>query len=221
MSSQVAQYYDLLSPDYDNIAGLPEIWKSPIVIAKKVQLLINKSKTWLDIGIGTGLLQERVKYDSKAIEIYGIDISEKMYAICQQKFPSIKLQQGDFENIDFPHNYFDIITACGAIEFMPNLDNVLLKIKKLLRPKGTFLFTYEPQIIGHKIQGEAIAKTLPRHSKYYVDDFYTYRHSPQHIISMLETSGFKCIDDIEFVAYSKLDTDIICHLIETQKESDD
>jgi Methylase involved in ubiquinone/menaquinone biosynthesis len=51
----------------------------------------------LDIGIGTGnFIAEYIK-DAK--NVYGVDISPKMLEETKKKFPSIKVETGDFNNI--------------------------------------------------------------------------------------------------------------------------
>lgn len=50
----------------------------------------------LDIGIGTGLLEEMI---SEKINVYGIDISEKMMEKIEQKNLKVELSKGLFNKI--------------------------------------------------------------------------------------------------------------------------
>lgn len=65
----------------------------------------------LDIGIGTGLLIEKI---TEYLEIYGIDISEKMMEKAQEKGLPIILSKGDFCRIPFPDKIFDRVISTFA-----------------------------------------------------------------------------------------------------------
>ncbi len=222
MNTPSARYYDSLSEHYDNVTSQPGVWTPPKFMADIISSKIEKGTKLLDVGIGTGQLIEQLRDKIATIEIHGIDVSKKMLDICSIKFPNICLYDGDYVSINIPFDrYFDIITICGALEFIEDLNTVFRKSHSLLFHSGHLVFTYEPQIMGHDIQNEKRSLAIPsdRNSHLSVEEFYTYRHSSGCILNSLKNNGFTLIEDSELVAYKKSGKDIIYHLIVAQKDS--
>lgn len=104
------------------------------------QLCINGQKV-LDVGTGTGVLPRNMyQYGAKWI---GTDISEKQ--IEQAKIlshgMSIDYYVQSTENIDFPDNFFDVITACQCFWYF-NHEQVMPKLFHMLKPGGRVLILY-------------------------------------------------------------------------------
>jgi len=62
----------------------------------------------LDIGSATGYPFIDYLYDKK-IDIYGIDVSEKLINECRKKYPNSNLSVSSAENLSFESNFFDMI----------------------------------------------------------------------------------------------------------------
>jgi|GEM_PF-1896506 len=220
MTKPAARYYDELSLNYDLITSKQGVWVPPEIMAQQIAPLLNDGDKILDIGIGTGQLIGCIKETGKNIQIEGVEISEKMRDICISKYPDIILHHGDILEINLTDiNHFDMITICGALEFIPELDLLLEKCWALLSKSGYLVFTYEPVIIGHKIQGKEKALTVSSYidKNQYLEDFFTYRYHPWQISQKLTEAGFKLQSEIEFIAYKKQEIDIIYHLIIARK----
>ena len=220
MTKPAANYYDLLSVTYDPVTSKLGAWTTPEIMAQQIAPILKNGVKLLDIGIGTGQLIGCLRKTGKSIQAEGVEISQKMSDICKSKYLAVRIHQGDILDIDFPKiGYFDIITICGALEFIPELNLLLQKCFALLSQSGYLAFTYEPIIIGHPIQNQAKSLTIPSASdqKLQVADFFTYRYAPCQIQQELQRNGFTCQSDIEFIAYKKQETDIIYHLIVAQK----
>jgi putative AdoMet-dependent methyltransferase len=93
----------------------------------------------LDIGIGTGNAAGLLV--NKGYAVYGIDISSKMLDKCAEKFPSINLKRGDFLDIPFKDQTFDLIISGYALHHL--MDNEKSKAISLfndyLSPKGAVI----------------------------------------------------------------------------------
>lgn len=103
-------------------------------VLRKADLKDNDSV--LDIGIGTGLLEEKIK---KRVIIYGIDISEKMIArIKKKKIRITELKYGSFNNIPYKDKMFDVIVSCFAFHHLSDLEKSMsiIEMKRVLREKG-------------------------------------------------------------------------------------
>jgi len=78
-------------------------------------LNLNPGDSLLDIGIGTALLEEKIKQETK---IYGIDISEKMIEKAKQKGLPIELKVGSFLGIPYPASTFSKLVTCFAFHHL-------------------------------------------------------------------------------------------------------
>jgi putative AdoMet-dependent methyltransferase len=83
----------------------------------------------LDIGIGTGLLEEKIHED---IRICGIDISERMLNKAREKEPPIELKVGSFLAIPYPDQSFNKIVTCFAFHHLDDTEKCLA-IKEIFR----------------------------------------------------------------------------------------
>ena len=102
-----------------------------------------KGQRVLDLGTGTGVLPRNMyKYGAEWV---GTDISENQiyYAkkLSEENNFNIQYQVVSAENIDFPDNTFDVITACQCFWYF---DYKLLtpKLTKILKPDGRLLLLY-------------------------------------------------------------------------------
>lgn len=93
-----------------------------------------KGQKVLDLGTGTGVLPRNMaKYGASFV---GVDISK------EQIEQAHTLSEGDIdyvvspsEDIDFPTDSFDVVTACQCF-FYFDVDSLLPKLKKFLKPDG-------------------------------------------------------------------------------------
>lgn len=106
-----------------------------IALKNKLSLIneLQRSKgTLLDIGAGTGDFVVMAK--NNGWKTVGIEPSEKAHAIAQQKGVALSSSLSDFEN-----HSFDVITMWHVLEHVPNLDNQIKELKRLIKPNGTIL----------------------------------------------------------------------------------
>lgn len=104
-------------------------------IRDKVRLITslqNQKGSLLDIGAGTGdFLLEAKKQHWNTI---GIEPSEKAKGIAIQKGIAFA------ENLaSFPDHSFDVITMWHVLEHVPDLENQIAVLKRLLKPNGTII----------------------------------------------------------------------------------
>ena len=220
MTNPAAKYYDLLSSDYDRITSEPGVWMAPGIISQTIAPLLQNKTKLLEIGIGTGQLLCLLRKTGKDFQAYGTDVSQKMCDICASKYSDVIIHHGDILEVELPYSdYFDVITICGTLEFVPDLNLLFRKVNAMLCQGGYLAFTYEPIITNHPIQAHQKSLTVPSsgESKLYIDDFFTYRYSPFQIYKELLSSGFEYQSDVEFVAYRKRESDIIYHLVVAQR----
>ncbi|WP_298397471.1 class I SAM-dependent methyltransferase [Flavobacterium sp.] len=105
-----------------------------IALKNKLKLINSESPKGriLDIGAGVGDFLSVAKNDGW--EIIGKEPSEKAKAIAQKKGVV-------FVNdlIELESNSFDVITMWHVLEHVPDLENQIAELKRLLKPNGTIL----------------------------------------------------------------------------------
>lgn len=220
--SKAGIYYDNIAAIYDKSTTTVEAWASPKIVGEKLLNYVKPNDNILDIGIGTGQAIEKLILDGREVSIYGVDLSKEMLKICRSKYPQIKLVEGevtDIQHTEFKNITFDVIVSSGALKFIEQLEPFFKQIKKILKPKGYFIFTYEPYIVRHPIMGEEISTDdSSSNSKHQVDGFTTYRRSPNKILNLIKEQNLTLIEDIEFVAYPFKGSHVIYHLMVVQNE---
>ena len=106
-----------------------------IALKNKLSLIndLQKSKgNLLDIGAGTGDFLLVAKQNGwKTI---GIEPSEKAKTIAERKGVELKSNLSDFAD-----HSFDVITMWHVLEHVPNLENQITELKRLIKPNGSII----------------------------------------------------------------------------------
>lgn len=98
----------------------------------------------LDIGCGSGNFLFNLK--ELGWNVYGVDPSPIAVALAKSRGLE-NIFQGVIEKIDFKESFFDAIIMFHVFEHIPNPEEALLKIKKILKPNG-FLIIGVPNFAG-------------------------------------------------------------------------
>ncbi|KAF5272472.1 hypothetical protein FQR65_LT17394 [Abscondita terminalis] len=147
--TQVADMFNNISKTYDFLnhfmsLGIDIIWrKKAIRSLRSIQ-----PQLMLDVATGTGdFALESIKILNPK-KIIGVDISEGMLQVAQEKIKSKGLQQqfevqlGDSEKLLFEDNTFDAVTVAFGVRNFENLEQGLADICRVLkttRKSGQFL----------------------------------------------------------------------------------
>ncbi|MFX1407407.1 MAG: class I SAM-dependent methyltransferase [Promethearchaeota archaeon] len=123
---------------YDNMMQLEPMQIQRRQIAELLLQQINEGAL-LDIGTGHGRLLIEINKLNPKIELYGLDISEKMIALAKSNLKNIKvdLKQGNITNTNYKSNYFDLITCTGSLYLWNAPIDALNEIHRILKPKKT------------------------------------------------------------------------------------
>lgn len=101
---------------------------------------------------------------------FGIDVEISRLQIFAQKTKNrdnrVIVLQMSAEEMGFPNEKFDVITAIEVIEHIPNLNKALGEIKRLLKPGGLFCITCPNRLFpfethGIRWQGKEIGGRFP------------------------------------------------------------
>ncbi|MGF1992263.1 MAG: class I SAM-dependent methyltransferase [Nostoc sp. ZfuVER08] len=128
---------------YNNLAVIYDRrWK------KYIDRTLSSLKTWaeispldtvLDIGCGTGELERLLLTDYPNLKIVGVDISEQMLAIAENKcsgYPQVSFQVASSSALPFPNNSFDVIVSASAFHYFSEPLAALIEMKRVLKPNG-------------------------------------------------------------------------------------
>lgn len=90
----------------------------------------------LDVGCGTGFILRL------AVDIFervdGIDITPEMLARIPDLGPKVTIQLAEAEQLPFPDNTFDVVTAYSVFDHLVDYRIALREIARVLRPGGIF-----------------------------------------------------------------------------------
>lgn len=124
-------------------------------------LSLNKNKTVLEIGVGTGRLAARVApYCEK---FTGIDISGKTIERAKQNlsaFSNITLILDDFYRHTFSEQ-FDIIYSSLTFMHFKDKQKVVEIVFSILKPEGIFVLSIDKNTDNHIQYGERIVEIFP------------------------------------------------------------
>lgn len=108
------------------------------------------SKTILDIGCGGGKNISNLLSLAPAAQVFGIDYSEASVKKSKKTNSNnilrgrAKVVQGEAENLPYPEDYFDVVTAFETIYFW-NVEKAFTEVFNVLKKSGQFLIVNEAQ----------------------------------------------------------------------------
>ncbi|MHB1946577.1 MAG: class I SAM-dependent methyltransferase [Gammaproteobacteria bacterium] len=172
---------------------------------------LGKDVNILDVGCGDGRLLNI--YSQMGIannRLYGTELNKNAAQLAKEKGYHINL--GTFENSIYPDQFFDLIVLQQVIEHMPDPQNVLEKINRILKPSGRLILetpnikSWDRWLFRHRWWG---GYHIPRH-------FYLF--NPNSLKLLLERNGFKVTKIQSLISPSFWNHSIHHWLTETKKD---
>jgi ubiquinone/menaquinone biosynthesis C-methylase UbiE len=150
---------------------------------------LEKGKTVLEIGCGNGHGTKLIKKYFNPEKIVAIDLDPNMIKIAKRsnKDSSVLFSVGDAANLPtIPDNSFDAIFDFGIIHHIPNWEDCLNELKRLLKPGGL--------LILEDLSIETFSTTFGRMIRQVLDHPYNEMFTKKEFIEYLEKLGFKVIN---------------------------
>ena len=137
----------------------------------------------LDIACGNGTLLNMMS-NSKKIEAYGVDISDKMIQNAKKRYANINFQISECDNLPFEESYFNFATVCVAYHHFPDVDAFAEEVNRVLKSKGLIYIAevYYPMFI------RLFFNILLPFSESGDVKFYT----PKEIVNTFKKHNFNC-----------------------------
>jgi demethylmenaquinone methyltransferase/2-methoxy-6-polyprenyl-1,4-benzoquinol methylase len=140
---QVADMFNNISKTYDFLnhfmsLGIDIIWRKKAIN----ELKKDQPKLILDVATGTGDFAFEALTILKLEKIIGVDISQGMLDIAQQKIKKrnlgnkFEVKLGDSEKLPFDTGGFDAVTVAYGVRNFENLETGLADIHRVLKPGG-------------------------------------------------------------------------------------
>lgn len=99
----------------------------------------------LEVGSGKGHLSNYIH--TKGRSIVSLDIDGLKLVKVKQTYPNLNLIRGDAQNLPFSDNSFDILISVENIEHLPDVNQHISEVKRVLKPTGIFLIKTPNKIL--------------------------------------------------------------------------
>jgi 2-polyprenyl-6-hydroxyphenyl methylase / 3-demethylubiquinone-9 3-methyltransferase len=170
-------------------------WRVPYFRFILTELQIEpKSKPTLDVGCGGGLLAE--EFAAMGFAVTGIDPSNVSIAVARahaaQNGLRIDFRVGYGDDLPFEDQTFEVAYCCDVLEHIPNWDQVIGEIARVLKPNGIFLYDTINRTLFSKIAIIKMAQEW-RLTRFFPPDVHVWEMfiRPEELIASLERHGFE------------------------------
>jgi len=215
-SEQVALMFDEIAEKYDFLnhslsLGIDKSWRKKGILALKDF----HPKKILDIATGTGDLAIEAFRLLKPEKILGIDLSEKMMSVGQEKIAKagltdiISFDRQDCADLQLENDSFDAAMVAFGIRNFEKLDQSLQEILRVLKPGGKLMILEltSPDFFPMKQTYQLYSKLIPIIGNRISRNNAAYRYLPESIEAfpqgkemkaILEKNGFKNVSYRKF-----------------------
>lgn len=120
----------------DNMVKVQETGQKTKYLTSYVNFIkkfVKPGSSILDLGCGTGLSSDML---SRHYEVTGADLSKPLLDYARKHFKNIKWKVEDARKLSFKEGAFDAVMACGFIEHINEVDDVLNEMLRVTRKNG-------------------------------------------------------------------------------------
>lgn len=140
----VAQLFDHIAPQYDQMnslisLGTHRLWRQQVMD----QMTVRPGDFALDLCCGTGdWTIALARAAGPRGHVVGLDLSHEMLAVATQKVRAAHLQSqialraGDAMHLPYPDNTFDVVTIGFGLRNVPDAQQVLAEMTRVVKPGG-------------------------------------------------------------------------------------
>ncbi|MFT3895322.1 MAG: class I SAM-dependent methyltransferase [Anaerolineales bacterium] len=186
---QAADFYDKTRPSIETTteAGIQALFESA-----------GKGSRILEVGTGTGRIS--IPLLERGADLIGCDISVKMLARQQEKFPAARLAQSDAVSLPFLSGHFDAVLGVHVMHLIGPWKEALHEFKRVLRLGGVFLNASTHETVGTSARSEMHTHWREWLRERGVDTRHPGAQTAEEVRAELESMGahWKTVDVVHF-----------------------
>lgn len=139
----------------------------------------------LEIGCGNGSGTRIIKKWFSPANMVGIDLDAKMIEIAQRRNrdQTVTYQVMDASSLDFQDGTFDAVFDFGMIHHIPNWQDCIQEIKRVLKPNG--------EVILEELSIDSFSQGLGRAGRYLLAHPYREMFSTRQFTNFMLETGFE------------------------------
>lgn len=193
--------------DYDQLAKKYQ-WYGPEILFGLCYDVIKPGDKLLDLGIGTGLCS--ALFFKQGLEIYGLDSSDEMLAMCRQKGIATELKKWDLLDTPLPYAdaQFDIIISGGVFQFFEDLQPIFKEVARIIKPNGIFAF------INNTIPDDF---PIDSYSEISEGSSWIFSFSDHYMGGLLHQNDFRRLKEVKFFVLEEEEKDMLLKSYIVQK----
>jgi ubiquinone/menaquinone biosynthesis C-methylase UbiE len=152
---------------------------------------VRRETRLLDVATGPGYVAAAAA--ERGANVVGMDFAEAMVAEARRRYPKIRFQEGDAEQLPFPDGTFDAVTMNFGMLHLANPEAAAGEARRVLREGGRFAFTVWAKPEQARGLG-VVLQAIQRHGNPNVSlpsgpPFFRFSE-PAESLRMLEAAGF-------------------------------
>ena len=185
------QFWNFRAQNYDDMIGpmYEEAYRRTAELSLKH---LSPTDRVLDFACGTGIVTVAVAPHVGSIR--AIDISDEMVSRAKEKtytldLSNVEVTQTDLFDPCLPEGSFDAVMAFNVLLYVDNFEEVMQRIKTLLKPGGVFLSAHD--CLGLKFSKSAWMKFWRSHTGKMP---YVAFFSQKGLIRKIERAGFTVLE---------------------------
>ena len=152
----------------------------------------------LDLACGTGATLSELERALPEASLVGVDIAEAMVTRAAARVPGARCVLADLRTfVEETDERFDVVTVIGGFEFTPDLPGILRGLRRLVRPGGHLVLTYEPILDGWAPQSKRVETNMGSNGL----QLTTFRFEPGEVAAALD--GWTTVSNRLLAAYRR------------------
>ena len=138
-AKKISGAFDLKARSYESNAAIQKELLSLLVHRIPEE---HNDNMWLDLGCGTGLLEQNLNEHRYPSRIIGTDFAiSSLRQLRDKHIKGVSVLMADIEALPFRPGSFDLIMMSSVLQWLDNTSAVFNSVSSLLAPEGKFLFS--------------------------------------------------------------------------------
>ncbi len=220
MSESPAQFTGAIPEKYDRHMG--PVFFEPYARDFASRVHVPEGARVLELACGTGILTRHLRETLPAtVRIVATDLNEAMIDHARDRLRpegNIEWRQTDATSLPFADSSFDAVLCQFGLMFFPDKDAALREIRRVLCPRGTFVFNVWDEIAHNdlvRIADDVIRNTFPDDPPTFYATPFGFS-DPERLHGLLERNGFADVNvqHVSLVATSESARHVATGLVE-------